>query len=202
MIALWRISRLTTNAFSNPARALAEISSGSTPPTNSESISPLCKPSIISKVVRPIFSGSDLTPQALCISTRALASLTGRPPGSRVPIAPTSRAPRSPARRGIQASFAPEDCESASVAESAPDDSHNRSPTKITDLEVNPEIFAINWDSLPAADLITSALSFLLPREVNGAIVVTFNPRLRTCLNARRKTIGDSSSGSKPIKTK
>ena len=36
--------------------------------------------------------------------------------------------------------------------------------------------------SFPAAVFTRIAFNFLEPREANGAIVVIFNPRLRTCL--------------------
>ena len=45
--------------------------------------------------------------QVVWVSTRAAASDTGRPPGNRVGRQPASTAPRSPARRGTQASLAP-----------------------------------------------------------------------------------------------
>ena len=56
---------------------------------------------------RPGVSGRCSTPQAVARSTRAEASATGRPPGSRLGRQPVSTAPRSPARRGTQASRAP-----------------------------------------------------------------------------------------------
>ena len=198
VIALFRISRETTNAFTSPSCKCAEISSGSTPPTNTASMSPLCKPFNISLVSRPRFVGRVETPHAVCRSTRALASLTGRPPGSRFPIAPASRAPRSPARRGIHANFAPLRSANAATADNAPVDSARRSPTKITDLFVSPDISAIAPASLPAAVAINFAANFSLPRDANGAIVEIAKPRFLTCLYRRKKTIGDSSSGSKP----
>ncbi len=150
---------------------------------------------------RPSLLGSDSTPQAVWISTRALASVTGRPPGKRFPIAPASRAPRSPARRGIQANFAPDDWARAATAESPPTASESRSPTKSTDLEVKPAIEEITLASFPAALFTNFAFNFSLPREANGATVVMGSERLRTCLYKRKKTIGDSSSGSKPSST-
>ncbi|AFR09764.1 hypothetical protein B005_2616 [Nocardiopsis alba ATCC BAA-2165] len=56
---------------------------------------------------RPGRSGREPTFQARATSARAEASATGRPPGSRFGSAPASMAPRSPARRGIQARRAP-----------------------------------------------------------------------------------------------
>ena len=53
-------------------------------------------------------------------SARAAASCTGRPPGIRFGRQPASIAPRSPARRGTQASFAPVRAASAAAADSAP----------------------------------------------------------------------------------
>ena len=133
VIALFRISSETTNAFFNPSWWCAEISRGSTPPTRSASIFPSCRSLRIASVSRPSALGSASTPHAAWISTRACVSETGRPPGRRLPIAPASRAPRSPALRGIHATFAPELFAIAATAESAPCDSLNRSPTTITD---------------------------------------------------------------------
>ena len=182
------------------AAALSGISCGSTPPTTTASSEPLFRLSIISEVVRPTFVGSDGTPHTAAISTRAAASTTGRPPGRSVPIAPASSAPRSPARRGIQASFAPLFSASAETAESRPVVSAARSPTRITDFPVreSAETAAL---SEPGATLINSAFSFSTPIESLVATALTFSARLRTCLLMRRKTIGDSSSGSKPTRT-
>ena len=88
---------------------------------------------IISCVERPACVGIEAVDHALARSTRAAASDTGRPPGRRFPIAPASSAPRSPARRGIQANFAPDCAASAATAERAPALSDARSPTKISD---------------------------------------------------------------------
>ena len=56
---------------------------------------------------RPGSAGSEPTPQALATSAARLGVGDRRPPGSRMGSAPASIAPRSPARRGIQASWAP-----------------------------------------------------------------------------------------------
>ena len=50
--------------------------------------------------------------------------------------------------------------------------------------------------SAPGATGISSAESFLVPREANGAKVVTFSPLLRTAFRSRRNTTEVSSSGS------
>ena len=150
--------------------------------------------------MRPGLAGSDGTPQTAAISTRAAASTTGRPPGRRFPIAPASRAPRSPARRGIQAIFAPDLSPRAATADNKPVVSDARSPTRIIDLavKVRPATAAL---SAPGATLINSPFSFSTPIESFVATALTFSARLRTCLLMRRKTIGDSSSGSKPTST-
>ena len=113
---------------------------------------------------------------------RAFVSLTGRPPGRRFPIAPASSAPRSPARRGIQANFAPDDWANAAAADRPPTASANRSPTKMTVFDVKPVIDGITLASFPAALLINFAFNFSLPREISGATVVIESERLRTCL--------------------
>ena len=88
--ALGAISSETTNALSKAANAslLFSRSNGSTPPTRSASISPELTAEIISEVERPICEGKELTDQASAISCLATESVTGRPPGSKLPIAP------------------------------------------------------------------------------------------------------------------
>ena len=90
--------------------------------------------------MRPICAGSESIPHAAAISTRAPASVTGRPPGRRFPIAPASSAPRSPARRGIYAIFAPLFEAREATAENNPADSEARSPTRMTDFGVNERV--------------------------------------------------------------
>ena len=137
--ALGAISSETTKAFFRAESVSDELSrsSGSTPPTTSALSSPELMAETISLVERPTFAGTDATDHALARSTRAAASATGRPPGRRFPIAPASSAPRSPARRGIHANFAPDCATSAATAESAPALSDARSPTKISDCAVS-----------------------------------------------------------------
>ena len=200
--ALGAISNETTKAFLSAVSVSAVLSKscGSTPPTTSALISPAFTAEIISLVDRPIFAGTDATDHTLARSTRAAASETGRPPGSRFPIAPASSAPRSPARRGIQANFAPDCDASAATAESAPALSDARSPTKIIDCAVNDcEVIAVLSD--PGATFTNVAPSFSTPIESFVPIDVTLSPRFFTCLFIRKKTIGDSSSGSKPTRS-
>ena len=83
-------------------------------------------------VSRPGVAGSELLPQARATSARAAGSVTGRPMGSSPGSAPASTAPRSPARRGTQASRAPDATASVATAASAPGTSASRSPTRIT----------------------------------------------------------------------
>ena len=133
--ALARSSRLTTNGAISIACSAAcgsGRSAGSTPATTRAPSSPSAAAASISAVLRPCSSGSELLPQVLATSARAAASVTGRPIGSRPGRAPASTAPRSPARRGTQASRAPEAVASLAAAASAPGTSASRSPTSIT----------------------------------------------------------------------
>ena len=199
MTALGAISSETTKALSSAAKVawLLSPSSGSTPPTISAPICPALTASIICEVLRPTSDGSESVFQSAAMSTRAAASVTGRPPGNTLPIAPASSAPRSPARRGIQASFAPVESASAATALNAPALSAARSPTRMTDLFVN-DCAAIAAASCPGATFTNSALSLSTAIDSLEPIETTFNARLRNCLLIRKKTIGDSSSGSKP----
>ena len=97
----------------------------------SASMSPAAAAARICEVSRPGTAGSDATPQARATSTRACELAARRPPGSRFGSAPASMAPRSPARRGIQASRAPVARASRSAALSAPGTSASRSPTRM-----------------------------------------------------------------------
>ena len=86
------------------------------------------------------------------------------------------------------------------TVESNPAVSDARSPIRIIDLPVNSsEVTAAL--SEPGATLIKLAFNFSTPMESFVATALTFRARLRTCLLIRKKTIGDSSSGSNPIST-
>ncbi len=52
--------------------------------------------------------------------------------------------------------------------------------------------------SLPGAVRMSRTDNFWAPGEASGAMLSTGRARVRTALRNRRKTIGDSSSGSKP----
>ena len=133
--ALSRSSRLSTNgAASIAARAASGSgrSASSTPPTSSAPNSPLRAASMMPAVSRPGVLGSSPTCHPSAVCSRAVTSLTGRPPGSRPGSAPASRAPRSPARRGIHASRAPVAAANLPAAESAPGEVARRSPTRMT----------------------------------------------------------------------
>ena len=132
----------------------------------------LLSPVRISDVERPGSAGSVPTPHAVATSTRAEESETGRAPGRSVPSAPDAIAPGSPARRGIHASFAPDDLESATAWLSSPGVSAARSPTIITLLFVKPE--------MPETLATNFALSFLDPRLASGASEITASPRFLT----------------------
>ena len=145
--SLGAISRQTTNAASSAAKAalLLMPSSGSTPPTSNAPMAPELTAAKISSLLRPISDGRADVPHNAAISTRAAASTTGRPPGNKLPIAPASIAPRSPARRGIQAIFAPVESANAATAVNAPALSDARSPTRIIELALNA------WAAIAAA---------------------------------------------------
>ena len=168
----------------------------STPPTTTASNSFCESASIICEAERPASAGSESIPHAAEISTRAAASVTGRPPGRRFPIAPASKAPRSPARRGMYAIFAPVLEARAATAENNPADSEARSPTRITDFGVRPRPATAEL-SAPGATFTNSALSLSIAIDCLVATAVTLSPRFLTFLLRRKKTIGDSSSGSK-----
>ena len=87
------------------------VSSGSTPPTTRPPSSPEASAATIASPSRPACSGRVSTPQVVAASTRAAG--VGRPGDHRaagVGRQPVSTAPRSPARRGTQASLAPLVC--------------------------------------------------------------------------------------------
>src|SRR5215469_9612074 len=132
--ALTRSSRLTTNGAISIACSAATgsgRSAGSTPATTRAPSSPVRAASSIAEVSRPGVPGSELLPQALATSARAAGSVTGRPMGSSAGMAPASTAPRSPARRGTQASRAPDATASVATAASAPGTSASRSPARM-----------------------------------------------------------------------
>ena len=108
--ALGRSSRLTTNGVGLQRRAgrrrvgqVVQVHAGDHQRVD---VAPAAAARICA-VSRPGVGGSEATPQARATSARACGSATRRPPGSRPGSAPASIAPRSPARRGIQASRAP-----------------------------------------------------------------------------------------------
>src|SRR3954469_21988946 len=137
---------------------------------------------------RPGSSGRWSTPQAAARSTRAAASATLRPPGSRFGRAPVSTAPRSPARRGTQPTRAPVARDSASSAENAPGTSASRSPARTTAPGVRnastagpPQLPSASARrdraSAPGSVVSTVALSFSAARVANGARSKTGRPR-------------------------
>ena len=203
--ALSRSSRLTTNGAASTAAMAASgsgRSSSSTPPISRAPNAPSRAARRISVVSRPGAAGSSSTFQAAAICRRAVASVTGRPPGNRFGSAPASSAPRSPARRGTHASRAPVATANRAAAESAPGEVASRSPTRITDpgrfSRSLPARSSSAAASLPGPDLINAPDSLVRPRVANGAIDITCRACFRTALRSRRKTIGASSSGSRP----
>src|SRR5580704_11274938 len=133
--ALARSSRLTTNGAISIACSAAcgsARSAGSTPATIRAPSSPSAAAARMAVVSRPRASGSELLPQALATSARAAGLVTDRPMGSSPGSAPASTAPRSPARRGTQASRAPEATASLAAAANAPGTWASRSPTRLT----------------------------------------------------------------------
>ena len=114
--ALARSSRLTTNGGRSSAPSAAAgsgRSSGSTPPTTSASSSPAAAAARICGGVaarRARGSESGPAPGAGDLGPGLRRRRPDGRPGSRVGSAPASSAPRSPARRGTQASRAPVAC--------------------------------------------------------------------------------------------
>ena len=153
---------------------------------------------------RPGWVGTVASPQSASTSARAAASATVRPPGSRVGSAPASTAPRSPARRGTQASLAPVSAASAQAALSAPGELASRSPTRISEPSAPsapttaPGSESSASPSPPGTDGMSVPSSLVRPRDERAATDQTCVCPSRVDLRSRRKTIGDSSSGSKP----
>ena len=109
--ALTRSSRLTTKPAVLQRGQRRVAGRAGRPGRPRRPAAPRCSPPAARRgccpVSRPGSAGSEPTPQARATSARAASSVTRRPPGSRTGSAPASIAPRSPARRGIQASRAP-----------------------------------------------------------------------------------------------
>ena len=94
---------------------------------------------------------------------------------------------------------------SRDAAVSAPGVEASRSPTSTTApgadraVATSPPSSSVSAvASAPGAVCRSRAAVLTEPGERNGAIVNTLVPTRRTALRSRRKTIGDSSSGSKP----
>ncbi len=204
--ALARISRLTMK----PARPRASVanvgsarSAGSTPPMTSAASEPSTAARRIASVSRPVSVGT-AAPHACSTSARAASSPTARPPGSSVGSAPASMAPRSPARRGTQASLAPVRVARSAAALSAPGEDASRSPTRMTAPSLDsasvtaPSRPPSAAASAPGSVATSVPSSLARPREANGATDQTAVRPRRVDLRIRRNTIGDSSSGSKP----
>src|SRR5580692_6919397 len=222
--ALARSSRLTTNGTVSIARSAAcgsGRSAGSTPAITRAASSPSAAAAIIAAVSRPGAAGSELLPQTLATSARAAGSVTGLPIGSSPGSAPASTAPRSPARRGTQASRAPEATASLAAAANAPGTWASRSPTRITApgapiawpawrqvsrsgaLVVPPRppwaasaVSAVA--SSPGWVTSSSPDSLARPGLASAAMENTWSVCRLAALRSRRNTMGDSSSGSNP----
>ena len=209
--ALWRSSRLTTNADRSTASSApcgSGRSSGSIPAVIRARSGPVS--ASIAAVSRPASVGSSVTPHTAATSARAAASATGRPPGSRFGNAPASRAPRSPARRGIHARFAPVSSANFDAADNAPGTEPSRSPTStiapglrrswaIDSVPRSPTCSASSHcGSSPGIDCRSTPSSLRRPRLAQGAIDATTTPRVRRALRNLRNISGDSSSGSNP----
>ena len=208
-----RTSRETTKVLARASSTRGLLrSAGSRPPMTRASISPEQAASMMPSVSRPGVSGSPTTSQTSATWARAAALDEGRPPGRRAPMAPVSTAPRSPARRGIQARRAPVCSERRTAAASAPGTVARRSPTRITPPSPRP----VSRACAPTSDVARSSSaavsdpgavgtstpdSLSSPRVEKGATAYTAVRCVRTPLRSRRKTIGDSSSGSKPTRS-
>src|SRR5512132_2096162 len=122
VVSLTSWSTAITNARSRACSASSRgpwSRSRSTPARTSTPSSPAAAAATMAGPSRPGASGSSAS-QASASSPRAVASPTGRPPGSSPGRAPTSRAPRSPARRGTQANRPPSVAASRAAAASPP----------------------------------------------------------------------------------
>ena len=206
-----RISSETTKVLARASSTPGWLrSAGSTPPMTSASISPEQAASMMPSVSRAAVSGSPTTSQTSATSVRAWALAAGRPPGSSAPSAPASRAPRSPARLGIHASLAPALSARAAAAVRAPGTVASRSPTRTTPPScsassaerpaLEPPRSRSTVVSLPGRVGSSRAASLSRPRDAKGATAYTCVLLRRTPLRSRRKTIGDSSSGSNPTR--
>ena len=134
---------------------------------------------------------------------------TGRPPGSSAPSAPASSAPRSPARRGTQASRAPVAAARSAAARSAPGD-RGEALTDEDDAAVGRPASGLAPTSVEPRGRAAprprgrgrSAAACRPPWPGRAsrwdATAYTCVLCLRNALRRRRKTIGLSSSGSKP----
>src|SRR4051794_2943334 len=203
-----RSSRATTNrAAPRAARNAAgsEVSSGSTPPTTRPARSPEVRAATMASPSRPSPSGRLSMPQAVAASTRAAASDSGRPPGSRFGRQPVSTAPRSLARRGTQASLAPLVRARRATAVSAPGTVAIRSPTRITPAlssSTSPSWArpATTSASAPGRAAISVPPSLRRPLVDSAATDQTRVRCWRWALRSRRKIVPASSSGSSPTR--
>ena len=197
-------------AFSSAAAAAASPrSDGSTPPTTRASMSPAAAAATMPAVSRAgVGRAPGRPPRPRATSARAAASATGRPPGSSAPSAPASRAPRSPARRGTHASRAPVAAARSAAARRAPGDVARRSPTRTTPPAARPRARAGSVEprsartaaSWPGTVGSRVPPTLARPRVAWDATAYTCVLCLRNALRRRRKTIGLSSSGSKPTR--
>ena len=203
-----RNSRLMTHPVASMAARASSgsaRSAGSIPAISRTSRSPWAAADRMAVLSRPGWAGRSPTFQMSLSWRRAAGSVTGRPPGSRFGRHPASSAPRSPARRGIHASDAPVASARRAAADSAPGLVARRSPTRmiapgwVSNASVASASSAAA--SPPGVVGMTRALSLVDPREANGAMVITGSACWRTALRSRRKTMGDSSSGSNPAST-
>ena len=157
---------------------------------------------------RPGAAGSS-APQRAESSARAAASPTLAATGQQVGQRPGLDGAALAGPAGTQATRTPVARESASSAEKAPGTSARRSPASTTapgsrsaSIAGPPQVPSAracsDCASAPGSVVRTVACSFSAARVANGARSKTGSLRVRTARRSRRKTIGDSSSGSNP----
>ena len=206
--ALWRSSRLTTNGAALDRRPVPPPGrAGRRVPRRRSAGRPACRRSAAARmpdVSRPGAAGSSSTCHAAATSARAPGSSTAACRRAEDSVrAPASSAPRSPARRGTQPIRAPVargQPQRGGVARPArwpavrrPGSPHPAAARLVVVQGVECGRLAAGRGGDAACRPSSSARGWRTARST-----VTFRPCLRNALRSRRKTIGDSSSGSNP----
>ena len=205
-----RCSRATTKLAASRAARNADgsaVSSGSTPPTTRPPSSPEDSAATIASPSRPALSGRLVDPPGGggVDAGRGVGRRDDRRAGGsgRQPV---STAPRSPARRGTQASLAPVVRASRATAVRAPGTVAIRSPTRITlalSSSTSPSWARPATTSASAPGRVAISVPPILRRPfvANGATDQTRVRWWRLALRSRRKIVPASSSGSSPTRS-